>query len=115
MAAVLACSPAPALPEEVLLGKVRREAVLEVSPAWRAEYDAYAPAAEDVKALSAAPWSARLDVYLGSWCGGSRVGVPRLLLSVRGHEIGRIVETPQTTLEHDLALLIRKAAGAGPS
>lgn len=36
--------------------------------------------------------------------------VPTFVLSVDGREIGRIVETPATTLEHDLALLIRKAA-----
>ncbi|HZN02069.1 MAG TPA: thioredoxin family protein [Candidatus Polarisedimenticolia bacterium] len=35
--------------------------------------------------------------------------VPTFVLSVRGREIGRIVETPVTTLEHDLALLVRKA------
>lgn len=32
--------------------------------------------------------------------------VPTIVLSVAGQEIGRIVETPQTSLEHDLALLV---------
>jgi len=36
--------------------------------------------------------------------------VPTFVLRIRGREIGRIVETPATTLEHDLALLFRKAA-----
>ena len=35
--------------------------------------------------------------------------VPTFVLSVDGREIGRIVETPKTTLEHDLALLIGEA------
>jgi len=38
--------------------------------------------------------------------------VPTFVLSVRGREIGRIVETPATTLEHDLAILVRRAADA---
>lgn len=37
--------------------------------------------------------------------------VPTFILSVAGREIGRIVESPDTTLEHDLALLIARAAG----
>jgi thiol-disulfide isomerase/thioredoxin len=41
--------------------------------------------------------------------------VPTFILSVRGHEIGRIVETPATTIEHDLALLLRKAASSPAS
>ncbi len=36
--------------------------------------------------------------------------VPTFILRVDGREVGRIVETPQTTLEHDLALLFQKAA-----
>ena len=36
--------------------------------------------------------------------------VPTFVLSVDGREIGRIIETPATTLEHDLALLVGKAA-----
>jgi hypothetical protein len=36
--------------------------------------------------------------------------VPTFVFSVHGHEIGRIVESPATTLERDLALLVRKAA-----
>jgi thiol-disulfide isomerase/thioredoxin len=35
--------------------------------------------------------------------------VPTFVLSIHGKEIGRIVETPATTIEHDLALLLRKA------
>ena len=41
---------------------------------------------------------------------GAIVRVPTLILSVRGREIGRIVEKPQTTLEHDLAELFERAA-----
>lgn len=37
---------------------------------------------------------------------GSIERVPTIVLSVAGREIGRIVESPQTTLEHDLALLV---------
>ena len=37
---------------------------------------------------------------------GSIERVPTIVLSVAGQEIGRIVETPQTSLEHDLALLV---------
>jgi hypothetical protein len=40
--------------------------------------------------------------------------VPTLILKVRGREIGRIVETPRTSLEHDLALLIERAAAPPP-
>jgi len=40
--------------------------------------------------------------------------VPTFILRVDGREVGRIVETPQTTLEHDLALLFQKAAASSP-
>ena len=38
--------------------------------------------------------------------------VPTFVVSRHGQEVGRIVETPATTLEHDLALLFRKAAAS---
>jgi hypothetical protein len=38
--------------------------------------------------------------------------VPELVLRVDGRPIGRIVETPVTTLEHDLALLVEQATTA---
>lgn len=38
--------------------------------------------------------------------------VPTIILRVGGREVGRIVETPETTLEHDLALLVSRAAGS---
>jgi len=41
--------------------------------------------------------------------------VPTYVLSIHGHEIGRIVETPATTIEHDLALLLRKATSSPAS
>jgi thiol-disulfide isomerase/thioredoxin len=40
--------------------------------------------------------------------------VPTFVLSIDNREVGRIVETPATTLEHDLALLFRRAASPGP-
>ena len=40
--------------------------------------------------------------------------VPTFVLRVKGTEVGRIVETPKTTLEHDLALLIDSAASPTP-
>jgi thiol-disulfide isomerase/thioredoxin len=41
--------------------------------------------------------------------------VPTLILKVDGIEVGRIVETPDTTLEHDLASLFARAGRpAGP-
>ena len=41
--------------------------------------------------------------------------VPTFVLSIHGHEIGRIVETPATAIEHDLALLVLKAAASPAS
>ena len=35
--------------------------------------------------------------------------VPTLVLRLEGREIGRIIETPRTTLEHDLSLLAQEA------
>jgi thiol-disulfide isomerase/thioredoxin len=35
--------------------------------------------------------------------------VPTIVLTVNGREIGRIVEAPRTTMEHDLALLVKTA------
>jgi hypothetical protein len=40
--------------------------------------------------------------------------VPTFILRADGREVGRIVETPQTTLENDLALLFQKAAVSPP-
>lgn len=40
--------------------------------------------------------------------------VPTFVLKVEGVEIGRIVERPQTTLEHDLALIIGRMPAPGP-
>ena len=40
--------------------------------------------------------------------------VPTFVLTVDGREIGRIVETPETTLEHDLALLIARIPAGRP-
>jgi hypothetical protein len=40
--------------------------------------------------------------------------VPTLVIRVEGEEIGRIVERPQTTLEHDLALIIGRIPPSPP-
>jgi len=40
--------------------------------------------------------------------------VPTFILRSGGREVGRIVETPQTSLEHDLAVLIEDASSAAP-
>ncbi len=155
--AVVLGLPAPtSRADEILLGQVPRKAILSIAPEWRAQYEGYIPAAEDLAALPPLPRGARLEVYFGSWCGDSRVGVPHLLkildgakdvhfkvrfyavdrtkkepagllegvglervptivLSVKGREVGRIVETPRTTLEHDLAQLIAEARGPAGS
>lgn len=148
---LMAASLGLAAEEDILLGPVRPDKILDISPAWRQQFDDYHPAKEDVAALAELPRKATLDVYFGSWCSDSRAGVPHLLkilqeapdnrlkvryvavdrakkepaadvarvglervptfvLSVRGREIGRIVETPTSTLEHDLAILVRRAA-----
>jgi thiol-disulfide isomerase/thioredoxin len=41
--------------------------------------------------------------------------VPTIVLTVNGREIGRIVETPRTTMEHDLALLVKTAVETSPA
>lgn len=133
--------------EEVLLGRVRPVTLPSISESWGKEYDAYEPAAEDLRALATLKGPAVLDVYFGSWCSDSRRELPRLMkildrasppglqvrfygldrskkkparlarrgaiervptlvLSAGGREIGRIVESPRSTLEHDLALLV---------
>jgi hypothetical protein len=138
------------LPAPILLGETDPRAILDISPAWQREYDAYHPAAEDVAMLRLAPKGSLLKVYFGSWCSDSREGVPHLLtaldaagarhlrakyfavdrskkepadllhgvgleyvptivLAVHGREVGRIVEQPRTTMEHDLALLVKTA------
>ncbi len=40
--------------------------------------------------------------------------VPTFILSADGTEVGRIVETPQTTLEHDLAQLVGRVPAERP-
>ena len=40
--------------------------------------------------------------------------VPTFVLRVKGEEIGRIVERPQTTLEHDLALIVGRMPASRP-
>jgi thiol-disulfide isomerase/thioredoxin len=137
--------------EEILLGKTRSSAILDISPEWQRRYEEYAPAPEDLEVVRQAPDGSLVTVYFGSWCSDSRLGVPHFLkildeaqaphlkvlyvgvdrtkkeparrlegvglelvptfvVSIHGHEVGRIVETPATTLEHDLAQLFRKAA-----
>lgn len=137
--------------DDVLLGRVRPDAILSISEEWRATRDAYEPSETDVRRISSLQVRATLDVYFGSWCSDSRREVPHLLkildqsaprrLKVRfygldrtkheparlarrgaiervptfilmtgGQEVGRIVETPQTSLEHDLAVLIEGLA-----
>lgn len=47
----------------------------------------------------------------------ARIGlerVPTFVLRVEGEEIGRIVELPQTTLEHDLALIVGRIPASRP-
>jgi len=153
--ALLLLLPGAARAEEVLLGKVGRASILEISPEWRKEFDTYAPARADLDTLAGLSRKAHLDVYFGSWCGDSRRQVPRFLkildqaaprrmrvrfyaldrskkeparliegmgiervptfiLSVGGREVGRVVETPRTTLEHDLSLLIDRIPAAIP-
>ena len=145
-------APAGAAGGDVLLGRLRPEALPGLGPEWAAGRDAYEPAPEDLRVLAAFPVPATLDVYLGTWCPDSLREVPRLLkildlarpealrvrfygidrtkerparlvrrvalervptfvLTVGGREVGRIVEMPETTLEHDLALLAARAAG----
>lgn len=156
LAMVLGLPTPPSQAAEVLIGSVSRNDILAIAPEWQAQYDGYAPAAEDLAALPPISRGARLEVYFGSWCSDSRVGVPHLLkildgardahfkvrfyavdrskkepagllegvglervptivLSIEGHEVGRIVETPRTTLEHDLALLLAEARGPARS
>jgi thiol-disulfide isomerase/thioredoxin len=141
--------------ETLLTGRVKPAAILAVGPGWRQEYDAYSPAAPDLAAIAGAPRGATLEVYFGSWCVDSRVGVPHLIkildrtgshrlkvryvgvdrakkeparlvqgaaiervptfvLRVKGREIGRIIETSETTLEHDLANLVLGASSPAP-
>lgn len=144
---LLATAPFPAWSDgEPLLGRVRQSSLPAISESWREDYEAYEPAADDVRALAALQGPAVLDVYFGSWCSDSRRELPRLVkildraaspglrvrfygldrskkkparlarrgsiervptlvLSAGGREIGRIVESPRSTLEHDLALL----------
>lgn len=146
--AVLAATPAPSWSDgEVLMGRVRPSTLPSITESWGKDYEAYEPAAEDLRTLSTLKGPADLDVYFGSWCGDSKRELPRLVkildrasaaglrvryyaldrtktkparlarrgsiervptivLSAAGVEIGRIVESPRTTLEHDLALLV---------
>src|SRR2546425_630478 len=40
--------------------------------------------------------------------------VPTFILKTDGREVGRIVETPETSLEHELAVLVERAASLAP-
>jgi thiol-disulfide isomerase/thioredoxin len=50
----------------------------------------------------------------GLLAGVGLVKVPTFIYKVGGREVGRIVESPNTTLEHDLALLIARTSPAAP-
>jgi len=50
----------------------------------------------------------------GLLAGVGLVKVPTFVYKVGGREVGRIVESPDTTLEHDLALLIARTPPAAP-
>ena len=76
---ILTLAPGPVASEEVLLGRVRPEAILSISDEWRSNRDAYEPAPEDVRRIAALRAPARLDVYFGSWCSDSRRELPRFL------------------------------------
>jgi hypothetical protein len=152
---LILAATAPAAADDVLLGRVRPDAILSISEEWRANRDDYEPSEVDVRRIASLQVSATLDIYFGSWCSDSRREVPRFLkileqssprrLRVRfygldrtkkaparlarrgaiervptfilmsgGREIGRIVESPETSLEHDLAVLVENASSAAP-
>ncbi len=149
-----ASAPAPAAAPPVLMGLIRAKEILEISPQWQSNLDAYEPNAAMVDRLrtlaSDLKTDLRIEVVLGSWCGDSREQVPKFLriqraigrnrlpatflgvdrtkkepaeavagkdiqrvptfiVRIKGAEIGRIVETPQTTVEADLVEILSRA------
>ncbi len=68
----------PARSDGVLVGVVDRAAIEADEPAWRAAREGATPSPETSRALASVPPGARVDVFLGTWCGDSRREVPRL-------------------------------------
>jgi hypothetical protein len=68
--------PAPA--PEPLVGPVTREQIEAADPDWVHSEDIAKPDDGAAKALAGVPPGAEVTVFLGTWCGDSRLQVPRL-------------------------------------
>jgi hypothetical protein len=64
-------------PVEALIGPVTREQI-EADPDWVHSEDIAKPDEGVAKALAGVPPGAEVTVFLGTWCGDSRLQVPRL-------------------------------------
>jgi len=60
------------------VGRVDRETIEAQVPAWRTARESASPDPEASRQLAEVAPGARVDVYLGTWCGDSRREVPRL-------------------------------------
>ena len=136
-----------------LLGKCNRNAFLmEAYKAWFEKgYDAYEPKTEILHKISSRLEDIEIEIFMGTWCGDSRRGVPQFykvmdqlgieedrislinldngdgaykqsptheeagklihrvptfIVNRGGKEIGRIVESPITSFEMDLAQIV---------
>src|SRR6185295_9826344 len=80
---VAALSGSPAVPadapHQLLLGRVRPAAILDIAPEWRRGRDEYRPDPADIETIRTAPGRSLVMVYFGSWCSDSVVAVPHLL------------------------------------
>lgn len=66
-------------PRRVLVGLVNKQQIFDADARWQPAYERAVIDPESVRALSAAPAGARVDVFLGTWCGDSVREVGRLL------------------------------------
>jgi hypothetical protein len=62
-----------------LTGELNEDKVWEAVPVWRAKMDAYTPDAAAVAAIKAIDKDTNVTLIFGTWCGDSKMYVPRLV------------------------------------
>ena len=118
--------------KEIMIGYCDRQGMLsdEFGEYFEMDYNAYELSAKSMKKLSEKLDKVDITIVFGSWCSDSQTQlplfykkkavsfdisdlsielVPTFIVYQNGDELGRIIETPEKTLEKDLAKIVETA------